>query len=99
MDISYEAALLQVADAYQAAVDREGGKSLARVATIVANRGSFFERMKDGGGVSARNLDKFADWFRTPSNWPGETIPQEAADALSAVGRPALESPPEQEAA
>ena len=49
MDTGYEASLLRVADAYAAQAAEHGGKSLARVATIVVNRGSFFERLRDGG--------------------------------------------------
>lgn len=91
MDTSYETALLKVADAYSAQVAAHGGKSLARVATIVVNRGSFFERLRDGGGCSARNLDRMADWFREPSNWPREIVPA-AIEALSSIGRPAIDS-------
>jgi hypothetical protein len=91
MDTSYEAALMKVADAYAGEVAKHGGKSLARVATIVVNRGSFFERLRDGGGCSARNLDRVADWFRDPANWPGE-IAKPALAALTSIGRPA--SPP-----
>ncbi|WP_242149552.1 hypothetical protein [Sphingomonas sp. BAUL-RG-20F-R05-02] len=89
MSTSYETALLELADAYQAEVDTLGGKSLARVATIVVNRGSFFERLRDGGGCSARNLDRFADWFRDAANWPCP-IPSNARAALASVGRPVI---------
>jgi hypothetical protein len=88
MDTSYEAALLAVADAYAMEVATHGGKSLARVATIVVNRGSFFERLRDGGGCSARNLDRLADWFRDPANWPS-AIAEPALRALESIGRPA----------
>jgi hypothetical protein len=91
MDTSYEASLLSVADEYAAAVETHGGKSLARVATIVVNRGSFFERLRDGGGCSARNLDRLADWFREPANWPCEIITDPASSALAAIGRAPIE--------
>ncbi|PZU77736.1 MAG: hypothetical protein DI530_12130 [Sphingomonas sp.] len=90
MDTGYEASLLRVADAYAAQAAEHGGKSLARVATIVVNRGSFFERLRDGGGCSARNLDRIADWFRDGANWP-QAIPAEAAEALASIGRPVIE--------
>lgn len=97
MDTSYEAALMEVADAYAREVAEHGGKSLARVATIIVNRGSFFERLRDGGGCSARNLDRVADWFRDPANWPNE-IAAPALAALVSIGRPAT-SPVEQKEA
>ena len=87
MDTSYEASLLIVAGEYASAVETNGGKSLARVATIVVNRGSFFERLREGGGCSARNLDRLAEWFREPTNWPSETISGAASAALAAIGR------------
>lgn len=90
MDTGYEASLLRVADAYAAQAAEHGGKSLARVATIVVNRGSFFERLRDGGGCSARNLDRIADWFRDGANWP-QAISAEAAEALASIGRPVIE--------
>lgn len=90
MDTGYEASLLRVADAYAQQAAAHGGKSLARVATIVVNRGSFFDRIRDGGGCSARNLDRIADWFRDSSNWP-ESIPDEAVTALASIGRPVID--------
>jgi hypothetical protein len=90
MDMTYEAALLKVADAYAARVAKHGGKSLARVATIVVNRGSFFERLRDGAGCSSRSLGRLFEWFRDPANWPANDISDEARSALAGVGRPAL---------
>lgn len=89
MDTGYEASLLRVAEAYAAQIAEHGGKSLARVATIVVNRGSFFERLREGGGCSARNLDRLADWFRDTANWP-EAIPADASEALASIGRPVV---------
>ncbi|MBB4837269.1 hypothetical protein HNP52_000320 [Sphingomonas kyeonggiensis] len=89
---TYEAALLLVADAYAAAVDANGGKSLARVATIVVNRGSFFERLRDGGGCTVQNLERLIEWFRVPGNWPLNIIPDVARTALVTMGRPAFEA-------
>jgi hypothetical protein len=93
MDMTYEAALLKVADAYAAEAAAHGGKSLARVATIVVNRGSFFDRLRDGAGCSSRSLGRLFDWFRDPSNWPASSIPGGARKALVGVGRPALPAP------
>ena len=88
MDNGYETALLRVADAYAAEAEAGGGKSLARVATIVVNRGSFFERLREGGGCSSRNLARMAGYFRDATNWPGE-IPVAAIEALASLGCPA----------
>lgn len=84
--MNYEAALMRIADAYAAEVLSHGGKSLARVATIVVNRGSFFERLREGGGCSARSLDRLAEWFRDTTNWPAG-IPDVAVQALASIGR------------
>ena len=90
MDITYEAALLKVADAYAADAAKNGGRSLARIATIVVNRGSFFDRLRDGAGCSSKNLDRLFDWFRDPRNWPSSEVAADARSALASVGRPAL---------
>lgn len=92
MSMTYERALLEVARAYSAAVNEQGGKSLARVATIVVNRGSFFDRLENGDSFSVRNLDRMASYFRDPSNWPGGSVPPEALAALLSIGRPAIAS-------
>ncbi len=86
---TYEQSLLIVARAYAAAVDGGRGKSLARIATIVANRGSFFDALERGSTLTARNLHAFAAYFRDPANWPDGAVPREAAEALSDIGRPA----------
>jgi hypothetical protein len=88
MQDAYENALRTVADSYEAEVTRWGGKSLSRVATIVVSSGAFFNRLRAGGTFSVANLDKFAGWFRTPANWPDQVIPQDAALALTSMGRP-----------
>lgn len=98
MDTSYEASLITIADAYAGAVAKHGGKSLARVATIVVNRGSFFDRIREGGGCSARNLDRIAEFFREPANWPQGELPLAASAALEGIGRP-ISSAAEQAAA
>lgn len=97
MDDTYATALVRIAEVYEAEASAHGGKSLARVATIVVNRGSFFERLRSGDGFSVKNLDRFAAWFRDPANWPQGAIPQQALDALQDIGRPAIE--PQAEAA
>lgn len=89
---TYEQALLTVARAYTAAVAEHGGKSLARVATIVANRGSFFDAIEGGATCTVRNFEQFALYFADPANWPNQTVPADAAKALASVGRPATEA-------
>lgn len=90
MDDAYQNALRTVADAYEGQVARWGGKSLSRVATIVVNSGTFFSRLREGKTFSVANLEKFATWFRQPSNWPDRSIPHAAATALASIGRPPL---------
>lgn len=85
---AYENALRTVADAYEAEQARWGGKSLSRVATIVASSGAFFIRLREGKTFSVANLERFASWFRQPSNWPDRKIPHPAALALASIGRP-----------
>lgn len=89
---TYEQALLTIARAYTAAVAEHGGKSLARVATIVANRGSFFDAIEGGATCTVRNFEMFALYFADASNWPNGCVPEVAAAALASVGRPASES-------
>ena len=90
MSDAYVNALATVADSYEESVNRLGGKSLSRVATIVASSGAFFKRVRAGRPFSVENLDRFNDWFRRPSNWPNCTIPEAAAAALASMGRPVL---------
>ena len=86
---SYEQSLLQLARIYSASVLALGsGRSLARVVTVVVNRGSFFHRLEGGTTCSVRNLEKFADYFRNPENWPEGHIPPDAINALKSIGRP-----------
>lgn len=91
MDAAYENALRTVADAYEGEVERHGGKSLARVATIVVNNGTFFQRLREGKPFLVHNLEKCAKWFRDPQNWPSG-IPYHASVALSSIGRPPFSS-------
>lgn len=85
---AYENALGTVADAYERAYTDHGGKSLSRVATIVVSSGAFFQRLRAGKTFSVQTLDRFAEWFRVPANWPDGLIPQDACSALVSIGRP-----------
>ena len=85
---TFEQSLLIVSRIYRDAVATHSGRSLARVATIVANNGSFFDRLERGATCTARNLERFAAHFGDPANWPNGIIPDAAAVALSSIGRP-----------
>lgn len=91
--MTYEQALVQIGRTYSAAVDRHGGRSLARVTTIIVNQGSFFSRLERGNTCTARNIEKIAAHFRVPANWPAGSIPDTAKGALAHIGRPALLEP------
>ncbi|WP_298808391.1 hypothetical protein [uncultured Sphingomonas sp.] len=87
MDAAFENALRTIAASYEGEVSRHGGKSLARVATIVVNNGAFFTRLREGKTFTVANLERFASWFRQSANWPLDTIPHDAASALASMGR------------
>ena len=88
MHDAYPTALQAIADTYEAEVAAYGGRSLSRVATIVVSSGAFFQRLRSGKPFLVQNLDKFAAWFRDPSNWPTGEIPHSAVLALTSIGRP-----------
>jgi DNA phosphorothioation-dependent restriction protein DptG len=90
MERTYEDALRIIAESYGQAIAVKGGMSLARVATLVVNRGSFFTRLSEDTSFSARNLDRLATWFRNEDHWPDCLIPKDAAEALFSIGRPPL---------
>jgi hypothetical protein len=87
---TYEDALRIIAESYSRAIAVNGGMSLARIATLVVNRGSFFNRLSHDTSFSARNLDRLATWFRNEDHWPHNNIPEDAAAALFSIGRPPL---------
>ena len=91
---TYEDALRVIADCYGKAIAVSGGMSLARVATLVVNRGSFFNRLSHDTSFSAKNLDRFAAWFRDEEHWPNRNIPDAATAALISIGRPPLRTAP-----
>ncbi len=91
---TYEDALRVIAECYGEAIAVSGGLSLARVATLVVNRGSFFNRLSHDTSFSAKNLDRFAAWFRDEEHWPNRSIPDAATAALISIGRPPLRTAP-----
>jgi hypothetical protein len=58
------------------------GRSRARLATIVANDGKFFERLDGGSKISVATWEAFIRFFREPGNWPTDCIPADAAALL-----------------
>lgn len=63
------------------------GRSLGALATIVANHGSFFERLDSpGAGTTTPTLEKFARFLLAPDNWPEAQVPLEVARFAHAVG-------------
>jgi hypothetical protein len=88
----FETTLLRIADIYSAQVRENGGKSLARIATLLVNRGSFFEPLRRGQTCSVRNFEKVLQYFQCARNWPTGTIPDEAICALKQIGDSAQRS-------
>lgn len=79
--------LLRLADIWAAA----SGRSQARLATIVVNRGHFFEALAKGGDCGTETFEKFLHYFRDGANWRDGRIPQEAADLLDNFANIAVE--------
>jgi hypothetical protein len=59
--LDLKADLIARADAYCEAT----GRSKARLATIVANDGKFFDRIASGGGMTTRMYERFLAYFAT----------------------------------
>ena len=87
MAMSFEHCLLELGREYETSAKRLKGRSLARVATIVANRGSFFDALESGSTCSLRNFARFVDFFQDRTNWPGEHIPPKAVALLTTIVR------------
>lgn len=75
--------LLALADLYELEATEHGGRSLARVATIVVNRGAFFERLKIGKTCTLTSFEVFIGWFANAENWPTKSIPVDAAALIN----------------
>ena len=61
-----KATLLAVANSYCAATDM----SKARLATLIANDGKFFDRIEAGGGFTVRTFETGMRWLS--AHWPAE---------------------------
>ncbi|MGE4324451.1 MAG: hypothetical protein AB7E60_15660 [Sphingobium sp.] len=77
--------LLSIADAYQRETNDIGGKSLARIATIVVNRGSFLTQLRSGKTCTLLTFEAFLVWFSDPENWPAAAIPIDIQPVISAL--------------
>ena len=87
MQFSFEAALITISACYRAEAEKvRGTPSLARVATVILNRGSFFKGLEEGRSCSVRNFEKCITWFSRLENWPRE-VPLAAKQALAQCGR------------
>ncbi len=80
--------LVQLAAIWSRANDR----SLSRLATIVLNRGHFFESLDRGGDCGTETFEKFLLFFRDGANWPDQRVPQDAADLLDNFENIAVEA-------
>ena len=59
------------------------GLSLPRLATLVLNRGSFFDRMAEPGtSCNVETIERFLLFFRDEGKWPEGVIPDTALDLL-----------------
>jgi hypothetical protein len=79
--------LLAVAAAYDVEAAAHGGKSLARVSTIVLNQGGFFQRLKSGKTCTLESFEALLAWFWSPSNWPSSRIPGDVESLLAPLNR------------
>jgi len=71
---------------------RVSERSLSRLATIVVNRGHFFDSLQGGGDCGTETFEKFLSFFRNGDNWPAGRVPQDAADLLDNFENIAVEA-------
>lgn len=58
----------------------------ARLGRVVVNDGGFFTRIEGAGAsVTTATLEKFAAFFGSAANWPGEAVPAEVVDFVRRV--------------
>lgn len=72
--------IISLVEAYCAAT----GLSESRVATLAANGGMFFTRIREGGGCNIDNLLKVKGWF--VDNWPEGHLWPEGILRSTAIG-------------
>jgi hypothetical protein len=61
---------------------RVSDRSLATLASKVANDSGLFVRLSGGKEVNTGTFEKFLHFFRDEANWPDGTVPQAAAALL-----------------
>lgn len=77
--------LMACADAWVSRNDA----SLARLGRLAANDSSFFNRVGKAQGPTTATLEKFADYFGNPENWPEGDVPLDVMGFVHRVkGRP-----------
>lgn len=64
--MSFKAILFDLAAGYC----EHSGMSRARLATLIANDGKFFDRVENGGGFTIRTYERALQWFS--DHWPTE---------------------------
>lgn len=63
------------------------GRSLGALSSMVMNHGGALERLNDPAkSVTDATLERFAEWFLRPANWPAEDVPEEAFAFAHVVG-------------
>jgi hypothetical protein len=62
------------------------GRSLARLATLVANDGKLFDRLATGAGCTIATYERFMRFFADPANWPGDAHSPAVEQKLRAAG-------------
>lgn len=68
------------------------GRSLSRLATVVAKDGKFFTRLDlPGRDTQTAMFERFLAFFRSGDNWPDNRIPQAAVDLLDRLDAIATE--------
>jgi len=80
--IDLRESLLHIAAIYEMETNAHGGRSLARIATIVLNRGAFFDRLRTGKTCTLNSFEAAISWFEDPQNWPDGSIPDLAKRRL-----------------
>jgi hypothetical protein len=68
------------------------GRSLSRLATIVANDGKVLSRLEDGRTCTVAMVERFLNFFRDPASWPEGAIPADVAARLDELAQIATAS-------
>lgn len=84
--------------AAQWAAAHEPAASLSRLGKAAVGDGAFFDRLGERGPTTS-TLERFARFLADPANWPGGTVPEEAAAFAHVTGvSPATAAAPTGEA-